>query len=143
MLDPDIQILQNAASQARAFASAKNSAWRLCLAHAVLYLARACKSRINDEFQAVVTLGRLAGDKREIPDVALDKHTLRGKMQNRGMEHFLKEGCKLENEDPANNTYRERAENLWMRLDKDKDLAQKYSDEGNRVRPNRETDPDE
>ena len=35
----------------------------------------------------------------EIPDYALDKHTQRGNTMGRGIQHFLTEGCKLENED--------------------------------------------
>ena len=35
-----------------------------------------------------------------IPDIAVDKHTARGKQMGRGSEHFIKEGCRLENESP-------------------------------------------
>ncbi|MCL6574476.1 MAG: hypothetical protein K6T88_22815 [Bacillus sp. (in: Bacteria)] len=34
-----------------------------------------------------------------IPDYAIDKHTIKGKSLGRGLHHFLKEGCILENED--------------------------------------------
>jgi hypothetical protein len=35
--------------------------------------------------------------KRDIPDCALDKHTVAGKRLRRGHEHFWTEGAKIEN----------------------------------------------
>jgi replication-associated recombination protein RarA len=69
---------------------------RLFLVHAVMVLARAPKCRIVDH--ALINFyearGRLV---REIPDCALDKHTLRGRQKKRGHEHFWTEGAKLAN----------------------------------------------
>jgi replication-associated recombination protein RarA len=78
----------------------KNDSSRLFLVHAVLYLTRAQKSRIVDHLLAVVY-----NDERmlEIPDYALDMHTVRGKKKGRGLEHFFTESSKLKNqtlEDP-------------------------------------------
>ena len=58
------------------------------------------KSRIADNLLSVVYNDK---ERLEIPDYALDKHTVRGKKMGRGWEHFFTEGTKLENqtvEDP-------------------------------------------
>jgi replication-associated recombination protein RarA len=67
---------------------------RLFLVHAILLLVRAKKSRIVDH--ALITM---YGNhhRREIPDFALDKHTLRGKKLGRGVDHFFDEGITLSN----------------------------------------------
>lgn len=69
---------------------------RLYLVHATMLLARSRKSRAVDNACVAFYLG--ARVKREIPDVALDKHTLRGRRMGRGFEHFFGEGAKLVNE---------------------------------------------
>jgi replication-associated recombination protein RarA len=78
----------------------KNDSSRLFLVHAVLYLARAPKSRIVDNLLTVIYNDET---KPEIPDYALDMHTYRGKKVGRGIDHFFNEGAKLNNqafEDP-------------------------------------------
>jgi len=82
------------------YSADKKDSRRLFLVHAVLYLARAPKSRIVDNLLAVVYNGE---KKLEIPDYALDMHTFRGKKMGRGLEHFFDEGSKLDKqafEDP-------------------------------------------
>jgi replication-associated recombination protein RarA len=73
----------------------KKDSSRLFLVHAVLYLARAPKSRMVDNLLAIVY-----NDEREleIPDYALDMHTIRGRKMGRGLKHFFAEGAKLENQ---------------------------------------------
>jgi replication-associated recombination protein RarA len=91
----------------------------LFLAHAILALCRAPKSRIVDEFLEVVREEKNLGKKLEIPDYALDKHTARGKAKDRGMKHFLEEGAKLVNElEKIENPYKERAKELWLKQEK-------------------------
>jgi len=69
---------------------------RLFLIHAVLLLARAKKSRLVD--YTLMNYFMSYNDTRfEIPDYALDKHTLKGKMMKRGVDHFFTVGCHLEN----------------------------------------------
>ena len=80
---------------------------KLPFVHAVILVASARKSRIVDHalihhFFNHVQL------KREIPDCALDKHTLRGKQMGRGFDHFFAEGGRLENE-VGDDPYRELA----------------------------------
>lgn len=72
----------------------KHGPERLFLVHAILLLVRARKSRLVDH--ALITYyGNHAT--REIPDYALDKHTLRGRQLKRGVEHFFSEGIQLAN----------------------------------------------
>jgi replication-associated recombination protein RarA len=88
---------------------------RIMLAHAVLALCRAPKSRVCDDF-AAWTSHRIEseGEKLEIPDYALDFHTKRGRAKGRqigdaGWTHWAKEGCKLSNEVERLNVYFARA----------------------------------
>jgi replication-associated recombination protein RarA len=88
---------------------------RIILAHAIIALCRAPKSRIADDLACVVSHQRESeGLRREIPDYALDQHTQRGKRLGRGIQHWAEEGCQLTNEVAGLNVYRERA--LQMRL---------------------------
>jgi replication-associated recombination protein RarA len=83
---------------------------RIILAHAVIALCRAPKSRIADDLACVVSHQRDSeGLKREIPDYALDQHTQRGQALGRGWDHWAQEGCRLTNEAKGLNRYRERA----------------------------------
>jgi hypothetical protein len=66
---------------------------RLYLVHAVLYLARAPKSRIVDH--AVMAFYEGDPPRIEVPDWALDKHTRRGRQLGRGQAHFFEEGALL------------------------------------------------
>ncbi len=70
---------------------------RLFLVHAVLLLARARKSRIVDH-ALIAFYG--SDEVREIPDVALDKHTSEGKRKGRGWDHFWGEGTLLKAGEP-------------------------------------------
>lgn len=75
----------------------KHEPEKLHFIHAVLLLVRSDKSRLVD--WALIDAFR-KHDKR-VPttkpmDIALDKHTRRGKAMGRGFPHFFAEGCKLE-----------------------------------------------
>lgn len=70
-----------------------NSGFRLVLANAVLAMCRAKKSRLADHF--LITMYRRPA-RREIPDVALDKHTTRGRQMGRGFDHFFTDGILLQ-----------------------------------------------
>lgn len=72
----------------------KGEPQRLFMAHAILLLCRAKKSRLVD--WALIWAWLTHPFKRdEIPDVALDKHTDRGRLRKRGWQHFFTEGTKL------------------------------------------------
>ena len=77
------------------YAADKKDSSRLFVVHAVLYLARSPKSRMVDNLLAVVYNDE---ERHEIPDYALDMHTIRGKKMGRGLEHFFAEGAKLKNQ---------------------------------------------
>jgi hypothetical protein len=57
--------------------------------------------------------------RREIPDHALDKHTMRGRKMGRGSKHFFEEGSKLVNK-TVDDPFEERAKNAFTQLDGDK-----------------------
>ena len=65
----------------------------LFLVHAVIALCRAPKSRLVDHALVVVYQGERPGV--EIPDYALDMHTMAGRQMGRGAEHFYEEGAVL------------------------------------------------
>jgi replication-associated recombination protein RarA len=67
---------------------------RLQLVHAVLLLARARKSRIVDHALIAMSADETI---RQVPDVALDRHTKRGRAMGRGFDHFFEQGSKLAN----------------------------------------------
>lgn len=73
---------------------AKGTGERLFLIHAVMLLAQAPKSRRVDS--AVLYLVR-DDSRRDIPDVALDRHTQKGRRMGRGFDHFFEEGTWLAN----------------------------------------------
>lgn len=66
----------------------------LFLARAVISLAIAPKSRVVD--WGLLHHSSQRAERREVPDEALDKHTLRGKKMGRGLEHFIDEASRLE-----------------------------------------------
>jgi replication-associated recombination protein RarA len=68
--------------------------YRLFLIHAILYLARSPKSRLVDNLLITVY-----HDKRklEMPDDAIDKHTIRGRKMGRGYKHFFEVGSLITN----------------------------------------------
>ena len=97
-----------------------NEDWEMVLAHIILLLCRSEKSRIDDYFK-VVMKDRWDKNKWEIPDYALDYHTVRGSKKGRrkhtkkGIEHFINEGEKLENVKKVNldDIYKKEAHKVW------------------------------
>jgi replication-associated recombination protein RarA len=85
---------------------------RLLLANVIMALCRAPKSRLADHFQCVVTT-EWQMHKHEIPDYALDKHTLRGSQMGRGMAFFITNEDKPTLHEP-DDPYKGKAESLWM-----------------------------
>jgi hypothetical protein len=99
------------------FKKAKKNAENMFIVHAVMILARAKKSRAVDN--ALVTNYLEQPEWREVPDVAIDKHTLRGKRMGRGFEHFISEGSVVTNEDTSvDDPYKERAFEIFLRSEK-------------------------
>ncbi len=89
-----IHALYSTWSTMRAKKDTKHAPERLFYVHAVMLLIRARKSRVVDH----ALCGYYANhERRDIPDYAFDKHTIKGRRMGRGMEHFFDEGAKLEN----------------------------------------------
>jgi replication-associated recombination protein RarA len=88
---------------------------RMILGNVIRYLCRANKSREGDHFQAACGLNALLnGYVPNVPDVAHDMHTAKGRRMGRGVDHFMEEGTKLSpvaatHTDP----YRDEAAQLW------------------------------
>ena len=78
--------------------------------HAVRYLCKARKDRSSDEMLNWIMKEYKAGNLRpEIPDYAIDKHTLQGQMEGRTEDDFYAEGSKVYPEwEGRDKTYRER-----------------------------------
>jgi hypothetical protein len=75
--------------------------------------ARAPKSRAGCHFATAIGLRSLLGFAPEIPDYALDMHTMQGKAMGRGLDHFRKEGAKLIPEPTEPDLYIGEAYRLW------------------------------
>ena len=85
----------------------------MILSCTVLAMCRAPKSRLSDHFLcAVVTKNGHA--QPEVPDYALDKHTLRGKRMGRGNQHFIEVGAHLENAAKLDDPYAAEARANWL-----------------------------
>lgn len=65
------------------------------LQQAILYMCRTQKTRYGDDFMCYVNTRRNRGWKPEIPDIALDMHTARGRAKGRGELYFCSEGSKV------------------------------------------------
>lgn len=106
---------------------------RLFLTNAVAILARSKKSRVTDDLLNVV-YGEIQHEnkKLDIPDYALDKHTLKGTIVGKGYDYFFTEGTKLENE-AFENPYKEKAKEILVKygpLDKPEFKVKKKEDIG-------------
>lgn len=77
----------------------KGEPQRLFLVHAVLLLCRAKKSRLVD-WTLIVQAEQHDKMLMDVPDVALDKHTGRGRSMGRGFGHFFDEGTQLHPHEP-------------------------------------------
>lgn len=75
--------------------------------HAIRYLCNSEKDRSSDLLKNIVIKSFAMGYVPEIPDIALDKHTTRGKEMGRGSEHFLHEASKVVPQSAVDNHYKE------------------------------------
>jgi replication-associated recombination protein RarA len=82
----------------------------LFLLHGVRLLAGSTKDRSTDEMANWIVRVVESGERLpEIPDVAYDMHTRRGRELGRDLDHFLREGAIVEPEwEERDRTYRER-----------------------------------
>ena len=84
-----------------------------------MILARAPKCRVADDLMITLIDSVERGERLEMPDYAVDKHTFRGRRMGRGVKHFVEEGSRIANEG-ADNPYRETAERILLRDEEDK-----------------------
>ncbi|BDR57748.1 hypothetical protein XA3_01890 [Xylocopilactobacillus apicola] len=75
--------------------------------HAIRYLCQSVKDRSSDLLKNIIIKKFAMGYVPEIPDFALDKHTVRGKEMGRGSEHFLEEASKICPRAKVDNSYQE------------------------------------
>ncbi|HWZ39523.1 MAG TPA: hypothetical protein VNY08_14600 [Bradyrhizobium sp.] len=88
---------------------------RLMVGNAIRMMCRSPKSRAGCHFAAAIGLrSMLEGFAPEIPDYALDMHTMKGKAMGRGLDHFRKEGARLVPEPTGDDPYVEEAYRLWV-----------------------------
>ncbi|MGO2082686.1 hypothetical protein [Vagococcus sp.] len=85
--------------------------------HAIRYLCNSEKDRSSDLLKNIVIKNFAMGYVPEIPDIALDKHTTRGKEMGRGSEHFLHEASKVIPQAEVSNTYKEQYAELLKEYD--------------------------
>lgn len=80
--------------------------------HAIRYLCDCQKDRSSDLLKNIVIKGFAMGEVPEVPDFALDKHTVRGAEMGRDSFHFLNEASKVIPQFPVDNDYKERYEEI-------------------------------
>lgn len=109
LAEPGIAAEINALHQTwRDFERNRKGSGKLPLVHATLLLCRARKSRLVD--WALIAAFEENED-RQVPDLALDKHTLRGRQAGKGWPEFFDEGTLLEPhvEQPREADFKQRA----------------------------------
>lgn len=85
--------------------------------HAIRYLCHSEKDRSSDLLKNIVIKNFAMGYVPEIPDIALDKHTTRGKKMGRGSEHFLNEASIVIPQKKVDNHYKEEYAELLKKYD--------------------------
>ena len=92
----------------------KLGASRMAIGNAIRLMCRAAKSRAGCHFAAAIGLrAELEGFVPVIPDWANDMHTLAGRKQGRGLDHFRREGARLNPPPTADDPYEDEAYRLW------------------------------
>lgn len=87
---------------------------RLMVGNAIRIMCASPKSRAGCHFAAAIRLrSMLEGFAPELPDFALDMHTMQGKAMGRGLDHFRSEGAKLTPPPTAADPYEDEAYRLW------------------------------
>lgn len=85
--------------------------------HAIRYLCQSEKDRSSDLLKNIVIKNFAMGYVPEIPDIALDKHTTRGKEMGRGSEHFFNEASKVFPQAKITNDYKEQYAEILKKYD--------------------------
>ncbi|EOL50689.1 MULTISPECIES: hypothetical protein [Enterococcus] len=85
--------------------------------HAIRYLCQSEKDRSSDLLKNIVIKSFAMGHVPEIPDIALDKHTTRGKEMGRDSKHFLNEASLVIPQAEVTNNYKEEYAKIIDRYD--------------------------
>lgn len=91
--------------------------------HAIRILCDSMKDRSTDLLKNIVIKSFAMGFVPEIPDIALDKHTLRGAKMGRDSFHFLNIASAVEPQLAVDNDYKERYAKILEEYNKD-DVAE-------------------
>jgi replication-associated recombination protein RarA len=87
---------------------------RLMVGNAIRMMCRSPKSRAGCHFAAAIGLRSMLEDYTpEIPDHALDMHTMKGKAMGRGLDHFRSEGARLVPPPTEPDPFEDEAYRLW------------------------------
>jgi replication-associated recombination protein RarA len=87
---------------------------RMMVGSAIRMMCAAPKSRIGDHFAASIGLAsELENFVPKVPDWANDMHTLAGRKQGRGLDHFRREGAKLIPPPTGPDPFEDEAYRLW------------------------------
>ncbi len=109
-----VPFVSSAVAQSRERYSKSIGEARLMIGNAIRMMARAPKSRAGCHFAAAIGLRSSLEDfAPEIPDYALDMHTMTGKAMGRGLDHFRTEGAKLVPPPTTDDPYEDEAYRLW------------------------------
>lgn len=87
--------------------------------HAIRILTESTKDRSTDLLKNIVIKNFAMGYVPEIPDYALDKHTVRGQEMGRDSFHFLHEASKVVPQLEVDNGYKEEYEKVLEKYDPD------------------------
>lgn len=108
MGDTNAAILVNTLNQIRLQFDYADGDRPIYFIHAIRYLCACEKDRSSDLLKNIVIKGFAMGEVPEIPDFALDKHTVRGAEMGRDSFHFLNEASKVIPQMEVDNDYKER-----------------------------------
>ncbi len=89
--------------------------WRMVIGNVIRALSRAYKSREGDHFQAVTGVPNLEHKKAPtIPNWAYDMHTIRGRKEGCGLDHFREVSAKLVPEPKTKDAYEDECYAIWQ-----------------------------
>jgi replication-associated recombination protein RarA len=120
MGDPNAAILVNNLNQMRKEFTYGDGDRPIYFIHAIRYLCQCEKDRSSDLLKNIVIKSFAMGHVPEIPDIALDKHTVRGAAMGRDSFHFLNEASIVIPQKQVDNDYKERYEKILHEYDPDK-----------------------
>ena len=111
-------VVTQSVAQAKEWYRAGKGEWGICIANALLKICRAKnKTRESGHYYVKILGDRANGTQLEMPDYALDQHTIRGKQMGRGEDFFREESAKLS--DPApQDKYENEAYIHWSSFEK-------------------------